>query len=222
MITPAPTSLLIWGPILLLQGGYAVWQLASPKAPRALTHKINIAFTAASVSKVAWSLSWRLGDVILTLLLMVCVLVCLLVIIRLIDSADLTLLRDQLFIKLPFSFYLGWITAATFTNVAYVLISLGVDRTGQFGESLAIIALSAATLLGIWTGIRFRSIAYLLAYIWNVVCILLRHVSACYFNWQYPRFINVAMACLVLLQVAFVSEIILMLRARPKEPRQRQ
>ena len=221
MITPATLTLLIWVPIALLLGAYAVWQLTSKTAPRVLTHKINVCFAIASAARVAWSLAWFCGAIFLTMIFMATVLVCLIVIGRLIDAADLTL-KGQFFIKLPFSLYFGWISAATFTNAAYLIASFGVDRLGQYNESVAIITLSAATLLVIWTGIHFKSTAYLLACIWAVVGILIRHTSITGFNWQYPRVIHVATASLILLHAAFIAEIVLKLRKTPKEKENKQ
>jgi hypothetical protein len=219
LLAPADFSFAIWGLIYLLLAIYAVWQLASKNAPRALTYKVDILLSVSAAAIILWIFSWHLRLVPLSMLFMAVILVSLSLIARLVAAQDLTM-REKLFLKLPFAVFFGWITVAAIANAAVLLVSLGVDGMTLTSESLTIITLTCGTILAMWTGIHFRSAAYLLAVIWAYAGVLARHTSPGGFGMRFPEVVDAINACLVLLVGALAVELISAVAERTKKLRE--
>jgi hypothetical protein len=217
LLTPAGLTFSVWGAIYILLACYTAWQLLSKTAPKAFVYRINLLFSISSAANILWVFAWHYKLIPLTMLLILSLLGCLIVVLRLIMAQELTLI-ERIFIKLPFTIYLGWITVATVANATVLLISLGVTGFGAFSENLTIVTLAAGTILGMWAGIRIRSAAYLLVMIWAYTGTLIKHVSAVGFGMRYPRIVWASAACIAMLAAATVGLVIMKFRGRKEMP----
>jgi len=76
-------------------------------------------------------------------------------------------------IRIGFSIYSGWVTAATILNVAIFLKSVGVrdPDIGYSEESISVVILCVAELIYLVTTISENNPVYGLVYIWVLVAI---------------------------------------------------
>jgi hypothetical protein len=197
LFTPAGLTFSIWGLIYLLLGLNLLYQISAKQTREELLCQINVPFALSSVANIFWIFSWHSLNIPLSLAFMLILLVSLIWIMRLITAEKLKP-SEKFFIKLPFALYLGWITVATIANVTVLLVSIGWNGFGLPPEVWTVIVLAVGAVIGILTGIRFDSIAYLLVLIWGYAGIVLRHVSPAGLNGQYPAVIAAASICIIL------------------------
>ena len=72
----------------------------------------------------------------------------------------------KLFLHLPFSVYLGWISVATIANTAAFLTSIGWDGYPMKGGDWAGLMIIIAGVLGYWMATIRKDIAYGLVILW--------------------------------------------------------
>ena len=86
-------------------------------------------------------------------------------------------LVERLFVHLPFSVYLGWITVATIANVAATLVFLGHNQIilGAVNWTILVIAVAVAiTGVVLWTR---RDVAYAAVLVWALVGVYVRQAG---------------------------------------------
>jgi hypothetical protein len=125
-------------------------------------------------------------------------LVCLFYIASLLRQTEISP-ADIFSIRVPFSFYLGWITVATIANATTLLVSVGWDRFGVSDEIWTAIALGLGVLLAGTYVLRYHDPAYGLAVLWGYGGILYKHISEKGFHFAYPVVIYTAAVCMALL-----------------------
>jgi hypothetical protein len=82
-------------------------------------------------------------------------------------------------IHVPFSLYIGWITAATVANASYVILSdRGNNVLLDSDSTWAVIMLVITGVLGVFMSLVRRDYAYSLVVIWAVWSINARHADA--------------------------------------------
>ncbi len=216
LFAPAGVTFSIWGLIYLLLALYTIYMLAADKAPAALISKVNFLFSVSSVANVFWIFSWHNKIIPLSMAFMVIILVCLILMMRMVTT-DTHLLSEKFFIKLPFAVYTGWITVATIANATVLLVSLGWNGFGLSDELWTVIILIVGAIIGVLSGIRFKSIAYLLVMIWAYAGILIKHTSISGFNSQYHLVISTAGACIIFMAIAVIFVALIIRRAKLKK-----
>ncbi len=203
LFAPAGLTFAIWGIIYFLLGGYTLYHLGlfrdnSATANTELLNKIGIIFSVSSIANAAWVFSWHYQQFPLSMLLMIVILVCLILINQTLKDEQLSQ-RENLFVRLPFSVYFGWITVATIANATVLLVSLGW-RDVVFSEATwAVIIIFVGFIIGATTMLKNRDIAYGLVIVWAYAGILLKHISPEGFGGQYTTIIATTIICIFLL-----------------------
>ena len=167
--TPTGYTFSIWGVIYLTLLGFAVYQALPAQRQRPFMTRIGWLFAASSAANIAWLFAWHYGYYALSPLIMVSLLLTLIAIyLRLrIGHPDPALsAADRLFLHLPFSLYLGWITVATIANVASVAAYLGWDGLGISGPVWSAAMMLAAVLVAGLLLYRRRNLAYAAVLVW--------------------------------------------------------
>jgi len=210
----APTGLTfaIWGLIYFLLAGYTAYQLGffnlnKRRFKTDLFEKVGLYFSISSIANATWIFSWHYHLIALSMLLMIIILVCLILIVRQIKEESFSL-RENIFIRFPFSVYFGWITVATIANATTLFVSLGWDRFGISEPTWTVMIIAVGLAIGIVTMLRNRDIAYGLVIIWAYAGIFIKHTSASGFAGQYPVVITTVTVCIVLLLIGEVYIII--------------
>lgn len=206
LFAPAGITFAIWGVIYLLLGGYTLFHMGlfhgrEQRVNEVLLQKSGTLFAVSSLANGAWIFAWHYGWIPLSMLLMVLILGCLIRINLLILEENLTF-RERLFIRLPFSVYFGWITVATIANATVLLVSIGWKGFGISEPVWTLVALFLGMLIGVWTLLRNRDMAYGLVLIWAYGGICLKHSSPEGFAGQYPAVINGVLGSLAVFAVA--------------------
>ncbi len=206
LFAPAGITFAIWGLIYLLLAGYILYQwgffqISESVVKVDLYDKVGFYFTISSIANAIWIFSWHYYVIALSMLLMIIILVCLVRIVQEINKKKL-LLRERIFIRLPFSIYFGWITVATIANATTLLVSLGWDGFGISEPTWTGIIIVVGLVIAIATIIKNKDIAYGLVIIWAYAGILIKHTSASGFAGQYPDVIATVLVSIVFLVIA--------------------
>lgn len=205
LFTPAGITFSIWGLIYLLLATYIIYYLVKKNKDNniALFNKVAIFFIISSLANVAWIFVWHHGILILSVLLMLIILISLIKIVDLVNKEKLAK-KEQFFLYLPFSIYLGWISVATIANITALLVGLNWGAWGISEVTWMIIILFIGAIIGILRSIKNKNIPYLLVFIWAYFGIWLKHSSESGFNGEYPLVIRSVLIALALLFMSLV------------------
>ena len=149
LFVPAGITFTIWGIIYFLIILFAIYLakdlFKKEKTTTSFLEKISYFFILASIANIIWIFLWHYEQVLLSLLAMLVIFVSLLFIyLRLNIGFEKVSFREKLFVHVPISVYIGWITVATIANVTAVLVTIGWDG---FGVSEEIWAIPTVSLL---------------------------------------------------------------------------
>lgn len=206
LFAPAGYTFSIWGLIYLLLVAYTLYQLQSKNnhGKASLLNEIGIYFSISSIANVFWILAWHYDFIGLSLILMIVILISLILINRILKEEKLTS-RENLFIRLPFSVYFGWITVATIANITTWLISINWNGFGISEIAWTIILLLVGIIIGILTLLANKDIPYGLVIIWAYMGIMVKHISKTGFGGQYPSIIITVAVCIVICAVSIYN-----------------
>jgi hypothetical protein len=167
LITPPGYVFAIWGVIYVLLALFIVFQALPSQRKAAFRGKIGYLFAISSALNIIWLFIWQNNFIPLSLVFIVLLQITLAMIYKRLNSNNKRKsLKEKLFVNLPFSVYLGWISIATIANIAALIVSLGFAGSG-FNAVVATI-LAALLVLGVTLFLIFRKheIGYALVAIW--------------------------------------------------------
>ena len=134
LFVPAGYVFSIWGVIYLLLLAFTVYQAFPSRRGEEFQHKIGYFFVISCVLNISWIFLWHYEHVIPSVVLMFALLISLIMIyLRLDIGRGSPSKGERLWIHLPFSVYLGWITVAPIANVVAALVSINWNGFG-FGD----------------------------------------------------------------------------------------
>lgn len=198
LFAPAGPAFSIWGLIYLLLGGYVLYQFVKKDQKKEdLLNRINPLFIATSLANIAWIFAWHYDFIGLSVLIMGTLLFLLIRIADILRVEHATSLT-QIFVKVPFSVYFGWITVASIANITIFLVSVGWNGFGLADFIWTSIVLSVGAMIGILRMRKDKSIAYGMVLVWAYSWILFRQISANGFYGQYPSVIGTVTVCVIL------------------------
>lgn len=193
---PANYAFSIWSIIYLGLIAYTIYQFLPAQRDNALLNKIGYLPALTAVFNIGWLLAFQYFQFPLSMVMMLGLLGTLIAIyIRLGTGRVSVTPAERWFIQIPFSIYLGWITAATVTNATYVLKDAGWNGFGIAPEVWTVIMLIVTGVVALGMIIRFHDIAYGLVIIWAVVAIYGR----------YPELATIATAALGVAAAVFLA-----------------
>ena len=178
LFTPAGYVFSIWGVIYLLLFGFAVYQALPSQRDNPRLERIGYWFVLSSLFNAVWIFLWHYGYFLLTLLVMLGLLVSLIVIYQRLQIARIKVgFPQNLFINLPFSVYLGWISVATVANFSVTLYDLGWNGFGIAPQVWTVIVLSVAAGIGAAMILLRRDIAFAIVLIWAFAGITVKQID---------------------------------------------
>ncbi|MCW3465574.1 hypothetical protein [Chitinophaga nivalis] len=185
LFTPADITFSIWGIIYLLLLAFIIYQLwlaFSLKQPAVLSYLMNNIkdwFMVTSIANAGWLFAWHYNLIPLSMGIM---LILLFALFRIHLNFGIALrpatLPEKIFIYLPFSIYLGWISIATLANLAALLSYAGWTGDVPSQISHTIVMIGAGTLLSISMILLRNNIVYALVSVWAFYGILLKRSAA--------------------------------------------
>ena len=175
LFVPAGYVFSIWGLIYLALIAYTVYQALPAQRDNHLLKKIAPAYWIGSAANIIWIFLWHYEVFPLTLVFMIAILTALLYIYRQLSETRSGLDKNQkLFVRLPFSIYLGWISVATIANVAQVLFYLNWGGWGISPAAWTVIMLMIAAILGLLMQLREHDWLFVLVLVWAFVGIAVK------------------------------------------------
>jgi hypothetical protein len=205
LFVPAGLTFSIWSIIYILLFAFAIYQakdlFKKEKEDLPFLNQINYLFIIASAANIMWIFVWQYEIIIASVVMMLVLLVSLIAIyLRLnIGRADVSR-KVKIYIHLPFSVYLGWITVATIANITAFLVSVSWDAFGISAEIWTILVIIVA---GIITGAMLltrKDIAYSLVVVWALLGIVIKRISD-YTNIVFAASITAIVIAVVILLV---------------------
>jgi hypothetical protein len=179
LFVPAGITFAIWGIIYVLIIMFAIYLakdlFKKEKTTTSFLEKISYLFILTSLANILWIFLWHYEQVLLSLLAMLLLFGSLLFIyLRLNIGIEKISLRDKLFIHIPISVYIGWITVATIANVTAVLVTIGWDGFGISEEIWAMLVIIVAAIITIIMLIKRKDYAYSAVIVWALIGIYLK------------------------------------------------
>ena len=179
LFVPAGITFAIWGIIYVLIILFAIYLakdlFKKEKTTTPFLKKISYFFILASIANIIWIFLWHYEQVLLSLLAMLVLFVSLLLMyLRLNIGKEKVSLKERIFIHVPISVYIGWITVATIANVTAVLVTIGWNGFGISEEIWTILVIVIAAIITILMLIKRKDCAYSAVIIWALIGIYLK------------------------------------------------
>ncbi|MBD3193858.1 MAG: hypothetical protein GF317_02305 [Candidatus Lokiarchaeota archaeon] len=201
LFVPAGFIFSIWSVIYILLAIFSIYQAKDlfneEKEDLPFLDQISYFFILSSIANILWILFWHYTVVVVTLMLMLILLISLLMIYNNLEiGISEVSWKEKVFIQLPFSVYLGWITVATIANVTAFLVDLGVSSYGTLAELLTALVIIVAVIITLLILLKRKDIAYSLVIVWALFGIFFK---------QLPLNIFVSITALVAMIVILVG-----------------
>jgi len=182
LFVPVGLTFSIWSVIYLLLSLFAIYQAKDlfkrNKEDLEFLDKISYFFIISSIGNIAWIFAWHFLNMALSIVFMLVILFSLIMIYLRLDIGKAEVSRgEKLFIHVPISVYLGWITIATIANITALLVSIGVEPFGIVPEILTTIVIFVAILITALMLYIRKDIAYSLVVIWASLGIFLKQIN---------------------------------------------
>lgn len=166
-VTPAGYVFAIWGVIYALLAVFVGWQALPAQRHDGRLQRLGIAFAASCLCNAAWLFAWHHLQIALAWTLIVALLVALIVCYERLRGPVGSRV-EWLAVRLPFSVYLGWVTVATIANTAILAVDADIDG-GAAAPLWGVLALAAATVVGMLMLVRRGDVAFALVLVWAFV-----------------------------------------------------
>jgi len=182
LFVPAGITFTIWGIIYILIIIFALYLardlFKKEKTSTPFIEKISYFFILASIANIIWIFFWHYEQILLSLLAMIVLFVSLLVMyLRLNIGKEEVSLKEKLFIHVPISVYIGWITVATIANITAVLVTISWNGFGISEEIWTMLVIIVAAILTILMLIKRKDCAYSAVIIWALIGIFLKRMT---------------------------------------------
>lgn len=179
LFTPAGYVFSIWSVIYILLFLFSVYQALQSQKDRSFLKKISIYFLLSCMANITWIFLWHYEYIVLSVVLMFALLGSLIMIYLRLDigRSQQVSREERLYVHLPFSVYLGWITVATIANIAAALVSIGWNGFGINDITWTMMMILIATLLTVTIILTRRDIGYGLVIIWALGGIIFKQIQ---------------------------------------------
>ncbi|HUT00699.1 MAG TPA: hypothetical protein VMY59_10315 [Candidatus Thermoplasmatota archaeon] len=202
LFVPAGITFSIWSIIYILWVAFAVYQardlFKKVEIEMPFMQQITVLFIMSSVANSTWIFLWHYEYIGLSVLMMIILLFSLLAIyLRLNIGRSNVTMTEKIFVHVPISVYLGWITVATIANVTAFLVFVKWDGLGISPVIWTILVISVGVLITLLMLALRKDIAYSLVVLWALLGIWIKQTS--------PGFTNNDVATLALIAMVLIS-----------------
>jgi benzodiazapine receptor len=170
LVTPAGYVFSIWGVIYTLLLFFVVFQALPSQRDKPFLKQINVLLVLSGVLNVVWLFLWHYDQIVLSVVLMFALLATLIAVYLRLGIGKISVtLKERVFVHLPFSVYLGWITVASIANVASALVAIKWDGFGLANDVWAVVVIVVALMITLAVIATRRDVAYSLVLVWALV-----------------------------------------------------
>jgi len=210
LFVPAGITFSIWGVIYVLIIIFSIYLakdlFKKEKTTKPYLEKISYFFILANFFNIIWIFLWHYEQVLFSLFVIILLFLSLLIIyLRLGFGIEKVDMKDKLFIHMPISVYLGWITVATIANVTAALVKVGWDGFGISEQNWAILVIIVATIITILTLYKRKDYAYSAVIIWALIGIYLKRISDDIIYGVRTQIAYTALFCLIVIIIVAVG-----------------
>ncbi len=200
LLIAAGHAFAIWGLIFLLDLLHALWQATGTRRHNGILGRIAPWTAAGFALTTAWMPLFSLQQFWLCLLVIVAATICLLRTALMLSSQPSLSLDERLWAWLPLSLHAGWLSLATFLNLAQVIVAHELLSTSrQLPWSLVLFAVAALVLLAVNQRMR-GNLAYVAAALWALVAVHARQSGGELAGSEVAAWVAVAIAVLLVAQ----------------------
>ncbi len=209
LITPARYAFAIWGVIYLGLFSFAIYQALPRQRNKLIFQDMSYWLVAASVAQIIWVFIFQFRFFVASFVVMLLILLPLIRLYLKVNLPEKKLSRrEQWFIQIPVSIYLGWISVATVVNGAVALTDLGWMGGGISPTIWTVIMMGIAGAIALWIHYWNQDIVFAAVFVWALSAIAVRHQD------QLPIF-----GAGVILTIILASRMLWSLRrANPSKP----
>lgn len=175
LFTPAGYTFSIWSVIYLLLLGFVIYEWKNRHEE--FYQQLSGWFILSCVLNVSWIIAWHFLLPLLSVFIMLIFLTVLIRIFLLVYQHKISSLREYVFVRLPFTFYLSWICVATIANIAAYFTTLDNYIPFISGYVWTIVMMTAAAALAIVVLWKYRAFAFPFVTIWALAGIGLKGLS---------------------------------------------
>lgn len=206
LITPAGYVFAIWGIIYTLLAIFVVYQVLPRNRSNPFLKQISFLFILSSALNVLWLFLWQYDYIGFSLIVMFAFLVALAAIyLRLKIGKSTVPLMQKVFVHLPFSVYIGWITVASAANVASALNWAGWVQWTAADATWGVLAIAIAIAVTMVVLASRKDIAYALVILWALVGIAVNQAPIR--PVAYAAWIGAALAAIALVATVVISKL---------------
>lgn len=202
LFTPAGLTFSIWGLIYLALFSFIVRQIIDlfKKNSLWITKSVGIRFLLSCVTNIGRIFARHFQQVFLSVLIMLAFLVILIVLASKIQlGKKLWTWKEKLFVQVPFSVYLWWISVATIANTAARLVHIQWTMRGMTPISRTILMIIAAALLALIALYKKYNIIFALVVVRAFVGIIIKTLWA---EVVYSQIVRTLWACIAVITAA--------------------
>lgn len=176
LIQPAGWAFSIWSLIYAGLIAYAVYQALPSQRTSPILRRIGWLVPLSCLANIGWLYLWHYEFASLSIIAMLALLASLAAIYVRLGPARTRLSGPaRLWVAVPFSLYLGWITVATLVNVAVVAYDQQLAVVTENREGWTIVLLAVAAAVAVTVSVRRADIAYIGVIVWAVAAIIARN-----------------------------------------------
>ncbi len=172
---PAGYVFSIWGLIYLGLIAFSLYQVLRPQQSAPAVRRIGPLYVISCVANCVWLFLWHYNQFGLSVIAMGILLGSLIAIyLRLGINARPASTPEKLYIHLPFSLYLGWITVANIANITIALYAAQWSGWGLPMEGWTVLMFIVAIVIAAVISITRHDVPYLLVLVWAFIGIAVR------------------------------------------------
>lgn len=185
LFVPAGLTFAIWGVIYILIIMFAAYQardlFKKEKIEMPFIKKTSYYFFLAGIANMSWIFAWHYQQVMISVLIMLVLFASLLKIyLNLGIGKEIVSRKERIFIQVPISVYLGWITVATIANLTAFLVTINWDGLGLSDVLWAMIVIIVALIITLLMIITRKDVAYSLVIVWALLGIYIKRTDISY------------------------------------------
>jgi len=178
LFAPAEYVFSIWGLIYALLLIFVIFQATPKQKETNFLRKIGYFFVLGSIANISWIFLWHYEQIVLSIIPMFVLLGTLIAIyLRLQIGRSNVPLKEKLYVHLPFSVYLGWITVAPIANVAAALVAINWDGWGISEVTWTVLVIIVALIITSSVIITRKDIVFSLVIVWALIGIIFKQIE---------------------------------------------
>lgn len=181
LFVPAGLTFSIWAVIYALLFIYVIYGLvisAKGLSENILNTRTQLAFALTCLLNAAWILFWHYKLIFWSELVMLALLGSLIYLFLQTEKLKIKDQRIRVYVVIPVSVYLGWITVATIANTTALLVAKDWGAWGLPENMWAVILILTGTAITAQMLFKYKNIAYALVVIWAYTGIIIKRAQA--------------------------------------------